>query len=79
MMKALEEGERWLAQTEAERFYTVCFLAQQSAEKAIKAYLYDRGKECIVGYAVTKLLNKAGAVCVRSGNCLVGEFGYSQD
>ncbi len=71
MRKALEQGRRWLAQAEAdldaayynfegERFYVSCFLAQQSAEKAIKVYLYARGEERVVGHAVTELLNRAG-------------------
>ncbi len=69
--KPVEEGRRWLAQAEAdldaarynfdgERFYIACFLAQQSAEKAIKAYLYARGEERVVGHSVTELLNRAG-------------------
>lgn len=69
--KPVEEGRRWLAQAEAdleaahynfegELFYITCFLAQQSAEKAIKAYLYTRGDERVIGHAVTELLNRAG-------------------
>ncbi|CAN5812159.1 HEPN domain-containing protein [soil metagenome] len=67
----VEQGRRWLAQAEAdlaaayynfdgEKFYVVCFLAQQSAEKAIKAYLYATGEERVIGHAVTELLNRAG-------------------
>lgn len=69
--EAVEQGRRWLAQAEADldaahynleggRFYVVCFLAQQSAEKAIKAYLYARGEERVVGHSVTELLGRAG-------------------
>lgn len=69
--KPVEEGRRWLAQAEAdlvaahynyegEQFYIACFLAQQSAEKAIKACLYARGEERVIGHAVTELLNRAG-------------------
>lgn len=69
--KPVEQGRRWLAQAEAdldaayynfegELFYIVCFLAQQSAEKAIKAYLYASGEERVIGHAVAELLNRAG-------------------
>lgn len=78
MTKTLEEGKRWLAQAEAERFYIVCFLAQRSAEKAIKTYLYGR-EERVVVYAVTILLKRVGGVFMRTGIVLIGEFGYSQD
>ena len=49
------EGRRWLSQAEEDldsahllmrggKYYLVCFLAQQIAEKAIKAYIYSKGQ-----------------------------------
>lgn len=72
-MKRLPEAEakRWLAQAEEDlssarylleggRFYLVCFLAQQVAEKAVKAYLYAQGEELILGHSVEELCQWAG-------------------
>lgn len=53
--KPLDEGRRWLAQAQEDlrwtrhlaeegAYYLACFLAQQAAEKAIKAFLYAQGK-----------------------------------
>lgn len=50
------EGLRWLEQAQADwewtqhlfehgAYYLVCFLAQQVAEKALKAFLYAQGKK----------------------------------
>jgi HEPN domain-containing protein len=63
---AHNEGERWLAQAvedlrwakylaESGGWHIVCFLAQQVAEKAIKAFLYARGEEIVVGHSVERL------------------------
>ncbi|MEF8824268.1 MAG: HEPN domain-containing protein [Desulfohalobiaceae bacterium] len=65
-----EEGRRWLAQAEndwnaarhlrAGGFLALsCFHAQQSAEKAVKAYLYAQGAEEVWGHAVSQLLEDA--------------------
>ena len=51
-----DEGLRWLAQAEEElkdaaeltkagRFYLSLYLCQQSAEKALKAYIYTKEEE----------------------------------
>jgi len=61
------EAERWLAQAEndlafAEHglrlgfFSQVCFLAQQVAEKALKAVHYRRGARLVLGHSVDALL-----------------------
>jgi HEPN domain-containing protein len=61
------EAERWLAQAEndlafAEHglrlgFYAqTCFLAQQVAEKALKALHYARGARIVIGHSVDGLL-----------------------
>lgn len=60
------EAERWLRQAERDlddakylalgkRYNLACFLAQQSAEKAIKAYLYFQGIEEVWGHSVAEL------------------------
>ena len=66
----LEEGQRWLAQAEedlkwvkdlADRggYYLACFLAQQTAEKAMKAFLYAQGEEVVLGHSVERLCTMA--------------------
>jgi HEPN domain-containing protein len=61
-----EEGSRWLEQGEEDlssakyllaggKFYLVCFLAQQIAEKALKGYLYSEGEELVTGHSVEEL------------------------
>ncbi|MHA1372166.1 MAG: HEPN domain-containing protein, partial [Promethearchaeota archaeon] len=53
---AKAEGFRWLKQAEADRkgaqllfdggsYHLACFVGQQIAEKALKAYLYAQGEE----------------------------------
>lgn len=64
--EALSEGKRWLEQAEADRFgaqllldggshHLACFVGQQVAEKAIKAFLYAEGEEFVVGHSVEAL------------------------
>lgn len=43
----------------SKRYYMACFAAQQSAEKAIKAYLYGRGEEFVFGHSIAKLCKRA--------------------
>lgn len=61
-----KEGLRWLEQAdedlitanylmEKERYYMVCFLSQQIAEKSLKAYLYFKGEELVIGHSVQEL------------------------
>jgi HEPN domain-containing protein len=63
---ALEEGKRWLAQATADLhwadhlareggWHLACFLAQQVAEKALKAFLYAQGEEIVLGHSVARL------------------------
>ena len=60
------EGRRWLTQAEndlqfaalASRegfFAQACFNSQQAAEKALKAFLYARGAEQVMGHSVADL------------------------
>jgi len=52
------EGWRWIEQAEADRqglqllfeggsYHLACFIAQQVAEKALKAYIYAQGEEFV--------------------------------
>lgn len=63
---AKEEGLRWLEQAKADLhgaqvlldnqvYHLACFIAQQTAEKAIKAFLYAQGEEMVTGHSVTAL------------------------
>ena len=64
------EAARWLRQSmqdledakfarEGKRFNLACFLGQQVAEKAVKAYLYHRGVEDIWGHSLVDLCEDA--------------------
>lgn len=48
---------RWLI-TQDEFFDKGCFIAQQSAEKAIKACIYARGARSVLGHSVAELLER---------------------
>ncbi|MDP9022908.1 MAG: HEPN domain-containing protein [Actinomycetota bacterium] len=61
-----KEARRWLAQASEDldvadllvdhgRYAHACFLAQQSAEKTLKAFLYARGAELVIGHSVADL------------------------
>ncbi len=67
---SLEEGWRWLQQamedlrwtdelTQRGGYYLACFLAQQVAEKALKAFLYAKGLEIVLGHSVERLTREA--------------------
>jgi HEPN domain-containing protein len=67
-----EEGERWLQQARIDlkwalhlhqhgAAYLACFLAQQVAEKALKAFLYAQGEEVVIGHSVRQLAARAAA------------------
>ena len=66
----IAEGARWLRQAqqdlndaeftrEGERYNLACFLGQQAAEKAVKAFLYHRGAEDVWGHSLTDLCEDA--------------------
>lgn len=68
-----DEAERWLRQAEydldagrhaaAGEFHALaCFLAQQSAEKCVSAYLFARGAERVWGHALSDLCEDAMAL-----------------
>ena len=64
------EGQRWLKQADydyndavfvmnGQRYSLACFLAQQSAEKALKAFLYSQGVDFVWGHSVVELCTNA--------------------
>ena len=66
----LEEGQRWLEQAQedlkwagrlAEQggYHLACFHAQQVAELALKAFLFARGEEIVLGHSVERLCSSA--------------------
>jgi HEPN domain-containing protein len=66
----LEQGWRWLRQAredlrwtrhlaEQGAYHLACFLAQQVAEKALKAFLYAQGQEIVLGHSVERLCGAA--------------------
>lgn len=61
---------RWLLQAaqdlddarysfQGKRFNLACFLSQQAAEKAVKAFIYAQGEEVVFGHSVAQLLKHA--------------------
>ncbi len=45
---------------ENQKYYLVCFLSQQIAEKALKAVIYFNGEDLVIGHSVKKLADWAG-------------------
>jgi HEPN domain-containing protein len=69
MNRNLKEGLRWLEQAkmdlktakdciEDENFYASAFFAQQSAEKALKGFLYSKGFRALITHSVLDLLEE---------------------
>jgi HEPN domain-containing protein len=65
--KYYNEAKRWIEQAkedlisakilfEAKRYYLVCFLAQQIAEKALKSVIYFNKEDLVLGHSVRKLV-----------------------
>lgn len=68
----MTEASRWFEQARRDlddaefaasgsRWNLACFLAQQAAEKALKAYLYGRGAEAVWGHSVAELCEDAAS------------------
>jgi HEPN domain-containing protein len=68
----LTEAQRWLKQARHDRdaarlnrdhgFHEhACFLAQQSAEKALKAFLYARGQGPVIGHSTFSLTRECAS------------------
>lgn len=75
----LEEGKRWLDQARAdlqggeallaaESYHLACFVAQQVAEKALKAFLYAQGEEYVFSHSVEVLAGRAAEYDPAFGN-----------
>ena len=73
----LSEGARWLRQAEQDlddarylkeggRHNLACFMGQQAAEKAIKAYLYHKRVEDVWGHSLLDLCEDAKLFDMRS-------------
>lgn len=69
-MDNLEEALRWLDQAEADfktakdclkdqNYYASAFFSQQSAEKALKGFLYSKGYRALITHSVTELLEES--------------------
>jgi HEPN domain-containing protein len=65
-----QEARRWFQQAlsdfaflevarQARKYDTCCFLAQQTAEKALKAYLFHQGEELIFTHSIFRLCEMA--------------------
>lgn len=65
------DASRWLRQAEADlraarasheagSFEWACFQSQQCGEKALKAFLYDRGYTSIMSHSLTELVRECG-------------------
>jgi HEPN domain-containing protein len=65
-----QDAKRWFSQAlrdlddanfnlKGERFNIACFLSQQSAEKALKAYLFLKGADEVWGHSVGELCEDA--------------------
>ena len=64
--RPIDEGLRWLRQAEVDlhwshhlaeagAYHLACFLSQQVAEKALKAFLYAQELEIVLGHSVVRL------------------------
>src|SRR5438046_7535962 len=71
------EAERWLAQARRDlddarfaergaRWNLACFLAQQAADEALKAFLNAKGAEAVWGHSVAGLCDEAARTTPRS-------------
>lgn len=79
MIKNLKDALRWLKQAEkdltaaknslkSKDYEWSCFQAQQSAEKALKAFLYQRGFRKILTHSVFELINEVSKFNVELKN-----------
>lgn len=72
MKDSAGEAHRWLRQAEHDLefarlalregyFGQTCFIAQQAAEKAVKAIHYHRGERAVLGHSVVRLAEELAA------------------
>jgi len=73
MNKKGKEAARWFSQAQKDledadynlrgsRYNIACFLSQQSAEKALKAYLYYKGERQVWGHSVADLVDDSASL-----------------
>lgn len=78
MTKRELEARRWWRQARRDlesaeinarnaRHEVVCFLGQQAAEKALKAFLYAQGESPVLGHALIELVARAAAYAASLG------------
>lgn len=71
MRDSASEAERWLRQAENDLefgrlalregfFHQACFVAQQTAEKAVKAIAYALGERVVLGHSLVELVGRLG-------------------
>jgi HEPN domain-containing protein len=71
-----KEAKRWSKQAaedltsaeilfENERYYLVCFLSQQIAEKALKAVIYYDGEDIVLGHSVKNLIERVSNIDIK--------------
>ena len=71
LSKYQNEAKRWYDQSQEDlksakillnnkRYYLVCFLCQQIAEKALKSILYLNKEDLVIGHSIKKLADWAG-------------------
>lgn len=84
-MGNLKEGLRWLDQAEADfktakdclkdgNYYASAFFSQQSAEKALKGFLYSKGYRALITHSVLDLLQESPqSVKIVLETLLIGE------
>jgi len=69
-MKNLKEGLRWIDEARADlktakdclkdgNYYASAFFSQQSAEKAVRGFLYSKGYRALITHSVTELLEES--------------------
>lgn len=73
MTQIRPEAERWLRQAQYDQQAALanlnlgyhawaCFLSQQSAEKALKAFLYNHGEGPVIGHSTLGLLGRCAEI-----------------
>ena len=83
MKKAKETGLRWLKQAEhnfkvtkrhlkENDFSDTCFMAEQTAQVALKAFLYFRGERFVNIHSITELVRKSSEFAQDFASLLTG-------
>ena len=71
MNKNRSISEKWFKQAEYDlggaksnkkRANISCFLSRQASEKALKSFLYNKGKRSIITHSISNLIDQAGNI-----------------